>query len=62
MTAEHVHFEQLQVKLVRLLANLSISAEVGPLVAEMDDVSVLLSILDGSPGEELLLNAVSALT
>jgi hypothetical protein len=56
---------QLLVKLIRLIANLSISTDVGPLLATVPRVSVLVAILERALAdrrEELLLNAASAVT
>lgn len=57
---------KLLVKLIRLLANLSISTEVGPALAELQGVAVLVPLLELASRrpeqEELLLNAVSAIT
>lgn len=57
---------QLLVKLIRLLANLSISSEIGPVLSALPGVSVLVPLLEmaskRSEQEELLLNVVSAVT
>lgn len=53
-------------KLIRLLANLSISTEVGPMLCDLSGVAVLVPLLEVASGrrdqEELLLNVVSAIT
>jgi len=61
--------EELLVKLVRLVANLSISTQVGPVLVALPGIAVLVSLLESQSGrdkerqrEELLLNAVSAIT
>jgi len=56
--------EDVLVKLVRLLAHLAISQDVGPAVAREDAVGAellrLLEALEMAEAEELLLNAVRA--
>jgi hypothetical protein len=56
----------LLIKIIRLLANLSISPEIGPKLSGLDGVSVLIPLLEmvsqQQRHEELLLNAVSAVT
>jgi len=57
--------EELLVKLIRLLANISISSEVGHLLVSAADLSVLPELLHLSlrhDREEVLLNATSAVT
>ena len=57
--------EDLLVKLIRLVANLSISGEAGPALVRLEGVACLVPILRASLDanrEELLLNAVSAVT
>ena len=57
--------EDLLVKLVRLLANLSINHEVGPIVSEtkgIEQLSELLKEAFDADREELMLNTVSCLT
>eukprot|EP00898_Chlorokybus_atmophyticus_P005282 jgi/Chlat1/5755/Chrsp38S05537 len=58
--------EEVLISLVRLVAHLAISPELGPRIAASEDIAnVLASVLQDSPdiaNEELLLNAVSAVT
>lgn len=62
---EREELEELLVKLIRLLANISISSEVGHVLVSAADVSVLPELLNLSlrhDREEVLLNVTSAVT
>jgi len=57
--------EQVLVKLIRVLANLAINPELGPIIAATDGIQILYYILERKSietSEELVLNVVGAIT